>query len=238
MKYSRLMPALAALSLFAGCFTVHHTEYPATRLEHHPAAAKDMTVAVSGFESTLTSYIPVHGYSTVYRQHPGYYHHGYYYPGYVAPETVSTTSYVRQEKPTTAFVERAVDALEKSGYLIGTTNAEYSIDVKFAGPASDDDDAAVEALWVILSIFTADYSAQGWTAKLKIHDMKTGRLVLSHDYEQRVEVGVWGPIPIFSPFSSSATDSNTMQCWALTALTDRAMADVTAFLATKAQPED
>ena len=235
MKKLVAIPALACL---AGCFTVYHNDYPATALEHFPAAAKPMTVAVSGFETSLTEYVPIHGYATVWREHPGYYHHGYYRPGFVAPETVSTTTYERRDRPTTAFVEKAVDALESCGYTIGAANADYAVDVKFSGPVVTDEDSATEALWVILSIFTADYSAQEWHAKLKIHDLKTGKLVMTHDYDQRAEVGVWGPIPIFSPFSATATESNRLQCWALTALTDRAMADATAFLATKAVPEE
>ena len=56
-----------------------------------------------------------------------------------------------------------------------------------------------------------------------------------HDYSQRYEVAVWGPLPILSPAGSSKNTFNAMQSWCLTALTDRVMADTAAFLAPKAK---
>ena len=94
-----------------------------------------------------------------------------------------------------------------------------------------DSEKGMKALWLVLSILTADYSAETWTAKVKIYDNKTGKMVFHRDYSQLYEVTVWGPLPIFSPAGSSKNTANAMQSWCLTALTDRVMADATAFLA-------
>ena len=108
---------------------------------------------------------------------------------------------------------------------------DYLVEVGFGGPFVTDSERCVKALWLLLSVLSADYSVQTWTAKLKIYDNKTGKMVFHHDYSQRYEVTVWGPIPILSPAGSSKNTANAMQSWCLTALTDRAVADATAFLA-------
>lgn len=234
---NKLMTMLAAAglaTLLSGCFTVHHSEYPAVQMSSLPEG-KQMTVQLTGFEATLTTYIPVYGYETVYRRTPTYYHHGRYYPGYYTPETYSTTTYVPQTQATTAFVERAQEALEGSGFIVNATGATYRVEVKFSGPVVTDGDRTAEALWILLSGFSADYGAQTWTAKLKIYDAATGALVMHSDYTQKYSAAVWGPLPILSPAGSDQTEYNTMQCWSLTALTDRAMADATAFLASRAK---
>jgi hypothetical protein len=104
------------------------------------------------------------------------------------------------------------------------------VDVTFNGPFVTDSEKGVKALWLLLSIFSADYSVETWTAKIKIYDIKTGKMVFHRDYSQRYEVAVWGPLPILSPAGSSKNTANAMQSWCLTALTDRVMADATAFL--------
>ena len=99
-----------------------------------------------------------------------------------------------------------------------------------------DEDETVQALWVLLSALSANYSAQTWSAKLKIYEVATNKLVFSHDYSQKYSAAVWGPLPILSPAGATATDYNTMQSWCLTALTDRALADATAYLAQTKEP--
>lgn len=231
-KRLTLLSVVGAAALLAGCFTVHHSEYPAVQMSNLPAG-RTMPVQLTGFEATLTTYIPVYGYETVYRHTPMHYRHGRYYPGYYMPETYTTTTYVPQSQATTAFIERAQEALEGAGFIVNATGATYRVEVKFNGPLITDGDRTAEALWLILSAFSADYGAQTWTAKLKIYDTATGALVMHSDYTQKGSAAVWGPLPIFSPAGSDQTSSNTLQCWTLTALTDRAMADATAFLVSK-----
>ena len=97
-----------------------------------------------------------------------------------------------------------------------------------------DGERAAEAAWTIFSLLTADYGVHTWTAKLKVYDVDTGKLLMHCDYSERYSALVWGPIPLFSPAGSDKTSANSMQSWCLMALTDRAMADATAFLASQA----
>lgn len=223
-----LVTGLMAVAV-TGCFTVHQSEYPQVQMSKSTKA--DMGVQLSGFEATVTSYVPVYGYQTVWAREPDYYgRHGRYYRGGYHPTTVSTTTYVPQTNQTTVFVERAQEALEGCGYIVNAPNSEYRVEVKFSGPVVTDEDNTVEIMWVLLSALSADYSAQTWSAKLKIYEVASNKLIFSHDYSQKYSAAVWGPLPILSPAGSSATEYNTMQSWCLTALTDLTMADATAFL--------
>ena len=130
-------------------------------------------------------------------------------------------------------VRRATDTLEKCGYILQTTTPKYRVEVKFSGPFVSDGEVAEAAAWSLFSILTADYGVQTWSARLKIHNLTTGKVELFKDYTQKYESLVWGPIPIFSPAGSDKSNYNMMQSWCLTALTDLAMADATAFLAGK-----
>jgi len=212
----------AALAACAGCFTLYETEYPAVQMS--AAGEREVNVQLAGFEAAITTYVPVYGYETYYRR--GYWGHA---------TTVATETYVPQTRATSAFIDRATDILESNGFNLKTEKPVYRVEVKFSGPSVTDGDRAVEAAWVLLSGLTADYGVQAWSAKLRIYDVASGRLLMHHDYAERYQAVVWGPIPVFSPFSSETTSANAIQCWCLTALTDRAMADASAFLASAAK---
>ena len=225
---------IMALSMlaFAGCFTIFESEYPA--VERATAGNADVKVQLSGFEAAVTTYEVLYGYETSYR-----YHHYYGYRrnyGYWGPSTVMTETYVPQTRATSAYIDRATEILELNGFNPKTDKPEYRIEVKFGGPFVSDGDRAAEAAWTIFSLLTADYGVHTWTAKLKIYDVATGKLLMHYDYSERYSALVWGPIPLFSPAGSDKTSTNSMQNWCLTALTDRAMADATAFLSAKAKP--
>ena len=180
----------------------------------------------------MTTYDVVYGYETAYRYHSP--HRRYHY-GYWAPSTVMTETYIPQSRPTSAFIDRATEILELNGFNPKTDKPEYRIEVKFDGPFVTDGERAAEAAWTIFSLLTADYGVHTWTAKLKIYSISTGKLLMHCDYSERYSALVWGPIPLFSPAGSDKTAANSMQRWCLMALTDRAMADATAFLSTSAR---
>lgn len=223
--------AVACAALLAGCFTVHHSEFPEVAMSRLPEG-RDVKVALAGFEATVTSYLPVHNYTTVWDDGPRYYRHGrrgaYYGPH---TETWSSTTYIPQVNQDNTYIKFATDTLEAAGCIVASTNFDYVVDVSFSGPVITNTDRAVEALWIVLSLLSADYSAQEWTARMKIRDGATGKVLLMRDYTEKCSVAVWGPLPIFSPLSASDTTDNSMQAWTLSALTSRAMADATAFLA-------
>ena len=226
MKKTMIMLPLLA---FAGCFTVFQSEYPA--VEMSSAGNADVKVQLAGFEAAVTTYEVLYGYETAYRYHHYYGHRRNY--GYWGPTTVMTETYVPQTQMTPAYIDRATEILELNGFNPKTDKPDYRIEVKFGGPFVGDGERAAEIAWTIFSLLTADYAVHTWTAKLNIYDVATGKLLMHCDYSARYSALVWGPVPLLSPAGSDKTSPNFMQNWCLMALTDRAMADATAFLAAK-----
>lgn len=220
MKNILILPAL----LLAGCWTFNETDYPEVRVE---AASQDAkAVSLSGFEATMTEWASVHSYRTVYV--PGHYGYRHYRPGFY--ETVPTVDYVPQRHTSDMFVRRAQDLFEKAGFVIAPTGAAYRVDVRFEGPLPSSSDVTKKLAWNLLTAFFCDYDATRWIARLRIHDARSGKLVFHHDYEQAYETCVFGLIPLLGPAGSEKTDEIQMQTWCLSALTDRVVADATAFL--------
>ena len=227
----RQLVCLAALPLvLAGCWTVRETAIPDVPVGKLPAG-REVRVQVAGFDAAVTSYLPVYGYATVSTWDSARYGwHGCRRHGGFRTETVSTTEFVPQVASTAAYRDRAADALEKGGCILQAAEPTYRIEVRFEGPFDEDGDGWAKFGWMVCTIFTANYDAQIWTAKLKIHDCKTGKLVYANEFSQRYETVVWGPIPIFSPGCSEKTAASYMQNFCLTALTDRTVADALDYL--------
>ncbi len=228
---------LAIAAALAGCITVHHSEPPVVEMTR-VADGRDVRVALAGFDATVTSYLPVNTYTTYWNDGPGpgYYHHGHH-RHYYGPrtETWSSTTYIPQVSQDTSYIKYATDVLEDAGCIIASSNMDYIVEVAFSGPVITNTDRFVEAMWIVLSLLSADYSAQEWSAKLKIREGASGKVLFSREYAEKCTAAVWGPIPIFSPLAASDTGDNAMQSWSLSALTSRAMADASAFLADATQ---
>ena len=226
-KVFLLAPAL----LLAGCFTIRQTEMPETQMTRAPEG-RDIKVAVSGFAAMLTEYIPVYGYETVYVNH-GWHgrrgRHGGWYGGHF--ETATTETLIPQTRANEAFRLRAQATLEESGFLLRATPTDYTVDVTFAGPFVSSSETAAEWAWMLCSVLTTEYSVQTWTAKLKIYDNKSGRVLFHEDYRQTYEDLVFSPLFFVGLSGYTENTYSYMQNWCLTALTDRAMAAATAFLA-------
>ena len=88
---------------------------------------------------------------------------------------------------------------------------------------------------MLCSVLSAEYATQTWTAKLRVYDAKSGRVLLTKDYSQKYEDCVWSPLFFIGLAGCTENTYNFMQSWCLTALTDRTVADATAFLAQAAQ---
>ena len=227
MKRIAVTSMLAAL---AGCFTFNETPYPETVLTSL-AEGKELAIQLQGFAAVVTEYVPVYGYDTLWVDggpRPYGWSRGYY-------RTVTSATYVPQARESNVFAQRAVTLAESAGFTTKATKPDYIVEVNFAGPSVTDGERGLEAVWAICTLLTADYSVQTWTAHLKIYDNATGKLVFNHEYAQRYEVTVWGPLPLLSPAGATKNTFNAMQSWCLTALTDRTMADAAAFLAPKAK---
>ena len=213
-----------------GCFTVSETEHPTVVVGALPPD-KDMKVQISGFDAVFTTYDTAYNYGTATSFGGGWCDwRGHYRYGGLGTSTYSSTTYIPRREATAAFRDRATDTLERAGCIVRTKEPQYGIDVKFEGPYAEPGDGWAEAGWIVLTIFTADFDAQNWVAKLRIHDLKTGKLVHQKDFAERDSAIVWGPIPIFSPACASRTSADVLKTNCLAALTDRAVAEAIAFL--------
>ena len=225
MKTGVVIIAGLSAALLSGCIVCSETEFPKTQ----PVAlaqGRNIAVQLSGFEAVVTTYVPVYEYGTVFagrpmscRRRPVYY-----------TATYANQTYVPQSSTTTAFAERAAETFEKGGYLLQSATPQFRVEVKFAGPFVSDGDSAESAAWSIFTAFTAGHGTQTWSAKLKIYDVASGRLVYHKDYLQKYEAIVWGPLPLFSPAGSGTISYGSMQSWCLSALTDLAVADAMSYL--------
>lgn len=230
-KSSMFAVAMSAVFTLTGCWTVHHSEFPELEITKAPAD-QEKRVAIAGFDATLTTYLPIRTYSTSWSYGGSYYRRGRWHSDGYYPSTVSSTTYLPQTNQTTMFAERAADILEANGYVISPTNAEYIVEVRFStAPVVTNGDRTKEALCIVCSLLTADYTARTWSARLSVRDNTTGRLILHKDYAIRGSAAVWGPIPILSPAAADDTSPEEIKVWCLTALTDMALADATAFIA-------
>jgi hypothetical protein len=195
-------------------------------------AGRDVKIALSGFDATVTSYIPVYGYETVYVDNGPWYrrrgrHRGW--GGYYATSTSET--FVPHVQTSTAYVRRAEEIFEENGFIVRATPARYNVEVRFEGPFVSSGEAAAEWAWMICSLLSAEYATQTWTAKLKIYDNQSGRVIHARTYRQKFEDVVWSPL-FFVGFAGYTENTyNFMQDWCLSTLTDQALADATAFLA-------
>lgn len=218
--------------LFAGCWTVRETEHPSAQVTALPAG-KELHVQVAGFDATVTSYDTAYTYSTVTDWHGPWYGRRGWYGGGWGTSTCSTTSFVPRTEKTSVFRDRAMDAFERAGCILKTKDPLYQVEVRFDGPFSEDGDGWATFGWMVCTLFTAEYGGQTWTARLRIHDLKSGKLVFSSDLVERDEAVVWGPIPIFSPGSSDRNSPAVMKGLCLTVLTDRAVAEAMSFFASR-----
>ena len=225
--------AYSIISLcLAGCWTVREADHPEVVIAALPSG-KDVRVQIAGFDAKVTTYETAYGYGTMtgFGGGPYYGRRGrYYHGGGMGMATYSTTEFIPHTEATSVYRNRATDAFERAGCIVQTKDPQYRVEVRFEGPFSESGDGWATAGWIICTIFTADYGAADWTAKLKIHDMKTGKMIHEKEFTERDEAVVWGPIPIFSPASGSRNSASTMKDICLTALTDRTVAEAVSFL--------
>ena len=224
----RLLGCATAL-LLAGCFTLHQSE-PVSVDMVHASPGRDIKLALSGFAATVTEYVPVYGSETVYvTGRHGHYgrRRGWWGGHYVTSTSETLLPQVRQSE---VFLERARSRFEENGFLLRASPADYTVDVTFAGPFVTSGERTAQAAWMLLSALSADYAVQTWTAKLRIYDNRTGRLVFHREASQKYQFVAWSPLFFLGLAGCTENTYNYMQSWCLTALTDRMVADAGAFL--------
>ena len=217
------------LLALAGCWTVRETPPPEVSVGS-VSAGKDLKVQVAGFDATVTTYETAYGYTMVSGFGGPYYCGHRRYCGGYGTTSYTTTTLVPRTESTPVYRDRATDALERAGCIVQAKDPQYRIEVRFDGPFDESGDTWATVGWMVCTIFTADFGAQDWTAKLKVHDLTSGKLVHEKDLMVRDEAVVWGPIPFFSPASAERTSGGTMKDNCLRALTDLAVAESVSFL--------
>lgn len=220
---------LAGLGLLAGCFTISQTEFPAVQLSK---AVTPHKIAVEGFLATIVNYTPI--YTTQTYVGGGHYVHGPYGPRYVMPHVgaYTTESLVPTVQNTDVFQRRAMDALERAGYILRAAPADYTVSAEFIGPITHPDSFAYgcETFFSLTFLFRAGTM---WNSHLKIYDNKTGQVVFAQDYAQAFDSHGWSPLPLFGWADYVPNHESYMKNWCLDALTDRMCADASAFLSQK-----
>jgi len=218
-----------------GCWTVREPVAPEVQVGRL-SAGRQVRVQLAGFDAHVTTYVQSFGYSTITTFGGGTYFGDRYRPRYydsgMGTTMVSTTEFLPKTEQTDAYRNQATDLLEHAGCVLQTNDPQYRVEVRFEGPVQESGDGWAAAGWTIFTLLTADYGAQDWTAKLKIHDVKTGKLIYEKDHLRRYEAVVWGPIPFFSPLGSDRTSNPVMQDWCLSKLTEATVADALEFLST------
>lgn len=232
MQMKRFVPyTLFLMFVLCGCWTFNRSEYPPVVLAKANGGAAKLMLTVTGFDANITEYEVAHSYSTVYV--PGYCGYHRYHPGFT--ETSSTTMLIPMVRATDMFRTRAQEQFENAGFSIALapTLPDYVVDARFSGPVVRSGDTCKALAWMVCTLFFCDYTAEEWTAHLRIRDNRTGKVAFTHDYVQRFEANVFGLIPIFSIASCDETSPSNVQSWCLAALTDRMVADAAAFFADK-----
>ena len=228
MKTSSFVCALAVTAL-AGCWTVSETEYPVVKVTPLPAG-KTLTVSLAGFEAEVPEYIPVEG----HEQMP------------VAAGDRTDGPCVKAMSCTNEYsflcstiarqlIDRAAVGLERKGFTIQNMSPDYVIELKFSGPVVPDYDVLKQVGRQIFTIFTYEQITETWSAKLRIYDRTNKKWIFEKDYVQEYSDAEWGPIPVASPACAPKIRPSAASSWALTALTDLAIADASAALANKAK---
>ena len=222
--------ALAAAAL-AGCFTIYETEAPQVVLSK---VSGDKKVAVEGFLTTVVSYIPVYSTSTSFIDGgPRYY--GRHYRHYAGPgpmlATTQTETLVPQVNTTDAYLKRVQSRLEEAGCILRSAPAQYIVSGEFAGPF-DPSGANWRRAGIDLGTgLFAMYDTSSYTLSVKVYEQATGKPLFAQNYEQTYSATGFSPLWIFGMMAYDNITTSYQHSWCLSVLTDRAMADVSSFLA-------
>lgn len=216
MKKICFVGALAVA--LAGCWTVSETAYPEVTVASVPQGRR-IAVRLSDFRTGVNVYAPVEGHASMNPEE--------------AEETRQPTNAVHalQRTATGCIVSRVVAELKRKGYAIDHMNPDYTIEVKFRGPEFYEYDLLRQLGYMVCTLLTAEKNEVTWSATLTVYDKAGKKSLFTKEYVQNYQVTIWGPIPIASPACNVKGTERAASSWALTALSDAALADATAFIA-------
>jgi len=226
---SKIMKTLSSLlcagSLFlTGCWTLSETEYPSVAVK----PGRGERIRLADFKTGIYSYHFVEGHESMSGTEPD--------AKMVDQEMVAQdASWMMSDTASGRLVARTVAELGRKGYKVSKQDPNYVIELGFSGPVLPEDDFLLQLGYIFGTLFTAEKSVVTWTAHLKVRDGATNAVLYERDIDQTYELTVWGPIPVASPGCCEKIDKGSTNCWVLTALTDRAVADATAFISGRAK---
>ena len=216
--------ALALPFALAGCFTIHETEYPETVMSAAPAGT-DVKVALEDFQLVYSVLDVIHT-SETHLVDGGYGRHGHYRGTRFA--TVNSDTYIPATRITGAFRSRAETLLMRS------PQAQYVVSGEFAGPYTPSGADWRRAAVALGSCLLASYNATGYRLTVRVHEISSGKALLSRDYIQEYSASGFSPLGPIGMCGFTKTDDEVMRAWCCNALVDRAMADVSALLSSVA----
>lgn len=224
---SAVIAVVFAATALAGCFTVYETDTPQVVLSK---VAGDKKVAVEGFLTTVVSYIPVYSTSTAFVSGPHY--HGRHYRHYYGPTmaTTQTETLIPQVNTTDAYLKRVQSRLEEAGCILRASPAQYIVSGEFAGPFDPSGANWRRAGIDLGTALFALYDTASYTLSVKVYEQATGKPLFAQNYEQTYSATGFSPLWIFGMMAYENITSSYQHSWCLSVLTDRAMADVSAFL--------
>ena len=228
MKANTFLFASSVAVFLSGCWTVSETEFPAVTTTAAPSG-KSVIVQLANFRTGMYDYKMVEDHETM--------------QGKADPEEVkkefqqshvdSSMSWMLQQSASGSLASRAMVELKRQGYVVDPKRAKYMIEVAFDGPVLPDYDGLRLCGYYLCTLFTAENSKVTWSAKLNVREANTDESLFEKDYTQEYAITTWGPLPLLSPCFSLKTSGVYVNSWALTALTDLAIADATAFIANR-----
>ena len=226
MKTNTLLLSAAFAVVLSGCWTVSETEFPSVSTTPAPAG-KTISVKFANFRTGVYQYKAVEGHETMQGAADIDEVKKEFQQSYVD----SSMSWMLQNSASGSLVSRAMAELTRQGYVIDAKKAKYQVEIAFKGPELPEHDVLRQWGYYLCTLFTAENTKVTWSAVMQVRNAATDELLCSKDYTQEYEIMTWGPLPLLSPCFSLKTSVTHASCWALTALTDVAIADATAFIA-------
>ena len=225
MKINTLLALGSISAVLSGCWTVSETEYPDVEVTRLPAV-NATSVSLSGFEVDLQRYVPVEGHEQM-KTNASDRVDG----PCVKASSATNEFYMTRNTATGKLIDRVAIGMERKGFEIKSANAQYVLDMKYAGPFDRDYDALKQVGLGLCTILTAEKNVETWTGHMRVFDRVSRQMVFERHYTNEYAVTVWGPIPIASPACNEKITCTACSSAALSALTDEAIADASKFIA-------
>lgn len=225
MKINTLSVVASVSLLISGCWTVSEPEFSDVEVTRLPPG-KTASVSLSGFEVDLQKYVPVEGHEQM-KTNSGDRVDG----PCVKASSATNEFFMTRNTVSSKLVDRVSVGLERKGFEIKAMKPQYVIDMKYEGPFDRDYDAFKWLGLSLCTIFTADKNVETWTGRMRVFDYAAKKQLFVKHYTNECAVSVWGPIPIASPACHPRITCTACGSWALTALTDEAIADASKFIA-------